>query len=182
MSEHPPQRPAVPAVMQSLPWEGELPARLKLSFPDAALKFETYLGQNFITVGVANALGLIAYLRDQEQFDMLTDLTAIDRPKDPLRFEILYILYSFARNERLRIKTAVHEPEAVPSIVSLFSAADWLEREVFDMFGIRFDGHPGLKRILMPDDWQGHPLRKDASIIGMDQQWVQNNLGIESGQ
>jgi NADH-quinone oxidoreductase subunit C len=113
---------------------------------------------------------------------MLTDVTAVDYPKDSARFEIIYILYSFRMNQRVRVKTRVSEAQGVPSLVPLFDAANWLEREVFDMFGIQFTGHPNLKRILMPDDWHGFPLRKDASIIGMDQEWVQKNLGIESGQ
>lgn len=182
MSEHPPQRPAVPTVMQAVPWEGELPQRLTTLFPDTDLKCQTYVGQHFITIDVAAVPSVVRHLRDEEGFDMLTDLTAADYPKDAARFEIVYILYSFGKNERIRVKTRVSEAQAVPSIVPLFDAANWLEREVFDMFGIHFAGHPDLKRILMPDDWHGYPLRKDASIIGMDQEWVQKNLGIESGQ
>ena len=182
MSEHPPPRPAVVAVMQAVEWQGELPRRLAAQLPDANVKCETYLGQNFVSLDAAAVPTAIAYLRDDEQFDMLTDLTAVDRPKDPARFEVIYILYSFEKNERIRVKTRVAEAHAVPSIVSFFEAANWLEREVFDMFGIPFAGHPDLKRILMPEGWHGFPLRKDASIIGMDQEWVQKNLGIESGQ
>jgi NADH-quinone oxidoreductase subunit C len=143
---------------------------------------QTYLGQDFIALPVSELLDAIRHFHSVEQFDFLVDLTAVDYPKDPQRFELIYILYSFPRNERLRIKTRIAENEAAPSITSVFKGADWLEREVFDMFGIRFEGHPDLKRILLPDDWQGHPLRKDASIIGMDNAWVQAHLGIESGQ
>ena len=71
---------------------------------------------------------------------------------------------------------------SVDSLTGLWKNADWLEREVFDMFGIEFEGHPNMKRILMPDEWQGFPLCKDVNILGMDNQWVQQNLGIESGQ
>lgn len=143
---------------------------------------QTYLGQDFIALPVTQLLDAVRYFHASEQFDLLVDLTAVDYPKDQQRFELIYILYSFARNERIRLKTRIAEEEEAPSITSVFKGADWLEREVFDMFGIRFAGHPNLKRILLPDEWQGHPLRKDSSIIGMDNAWVQAHLGIESGQ
>ncbi|MBI2819954.1 MAG: NADH-quinone oxidoreductase subunit C, partial [Acidobacteria bacterium] len=97
-------------------------------------------------------------------------------------FEVIYQLYSFSRNERLRVKVPLGEQEAVESVIPVWSGADWMEREVFDMFGIRFDHHPNLKRILLPDEWEGHPLRKDYSILQQDNRWVQENLHIESGQ
>jgi len=168
--------------MQSTPWEGALPEHLEQAFPERGLTCQVYLGQHFITAPAAIMADIVHFLRDKEQFDFLTDLTAVDRPKDPLRFELVYILYSFPRNERVRIKTRIGDNEPVRSITSIFEAANWLEREVYDMFGIAFTGHPNLKRILMPDEWHGFPLRKDASIIGMDNEWVQSNLGIESGQ
>jgi NADH-quinone oxidoreductase subunit C len=168
--------------MLTTPWEGELPSRLAAAFPDVDLKCESYLGQNFVTISAAFVAALVLYLHDAEQFDFLVDLTAVDHPKDPARFELVYILYSFPRNERIRVKTRIAESEAAPSITPVFAAANWLEREVFDMFGIHFTRHPNLKRILMPEDWQGFPLRKEASIIGMDNEWVHTHLGIESGQ
>jgi len=94
----------------------------------------------------------------------------------------VWILYSFQHNERIRVKAAYADGESAPSAVAIWPAANWLEREVYDMFGIRFEGHPDLKRILLPDGWKGHPLRKDYGIIQQDQEWVQINLGIESGQ
>ena len=92
------------------------------------------------------------------------------------------ILYSFPRNERVRMKAQFADDASVPSVAGLWPSANWLEREAFDMFGIRFEGHPDLKRILLPDGWKGHPLRKDYGILQQDQDWVQINLGIESGQ
>lgn len=181
MAEHAPT-PKAPPAMQTAVWEGALPERLFTAFPDAEIKCESYLGQNFITVFAQFVVAVITYLHDQEQFDFLVELTAVDHPNDQRRFELVYILYSFPHNERIRIKTRVAESENALSITSLFLAANWLEREVFDMFGVQFTGHPNLKRILMPEDWQGFPLRKDASIIGMDNDWVRTHLGIESGQ
>jgi NADH-quinone oxidoreductase subunit C len=113
---------------------------------------------------------------------MLADLTALDFPKDEKRFQVVYQLYSFSRNERLRLKARVADGESVESVVPVWAAADWMEREVFDMFGIRFDHHPNLRRILLPDEWQGYPLRKDYGILQQDTRWVQENLHIESGQ
>ncbi|HXF82921.1 MAG TPA: NADH-quinone oxidoreductase subunit C [bacterium] len=97
---------------------------------------------------------------------MLTDLTAVDRHPQAPRFEIVYLLTALQPPARVRLKTAVPAEEAVaPTATGIFPGANWLEREVFDMFGIRFDGHPDLRRILMPDDWEGHPLRKDFPLV-----------------
>jgi NADH-quinone oxidoreductase subunit C len=182
MSENLPHRAAATTPMQAEPWEGELPSRLLAAVPEGVIACLTYLGQHFVDVRSDAVLRVLAFLRDTEQFDFLTDLTAVDRARDPGRFEIIYFLYSFANNQRLRVKTHVSLDQEPASITSLFPAADWLEREVFDMFGIRFAGHPDLKRILLPDEWQGFPLRKDTSILAMDQGWVRDNLHIESGQ
>jgi NADH-quinone oxidoreductase subunit C len=122
------------------------------------------------------------HLRDEEKFDYLADLTAVDWPRREKRFDVVLNLYSFAKNERLRLKVHAADGEQVPSVVAVWPAANWLEREVFDMFGIIFSGHPDLKRILLPDEWQGYPLRKDYDILKQDTAWVRENLGIESGQ
>jgi NADH-quinone oxidoreductase subunit C len=87
-----------------------------------------------------------------------------------------------ARNERLRLKVHAAENESVPSVTGIWPVANWMEREAYDMFGIPFEGHPDLRRILLPDEWQGFPLRKDYDILKQDQDWVRENLGIESGQ
>lgn len=122
------------------------------------------------------------FTRDDEKFDLLSDLTAVDWPKREKRFELVLNLYSFPHNLRLRMKVNLAENEAAPSVSGVWSTANWLEREVFDMFGIRFEGHPNLTRILLPEEWQGHPLRKDYDILTQDTAWVRENLGIESGQ
>jgi NADH-quinone oxidoreductase subunit C len=185
MSDNLPHRAATATPMQALDWDSEFAARLRATFP--AIKTRSYLQQNFVETPASLVPLLIAHLRDTEHFDMLIDLTAVDwwkkdAPIDAPRFELIYELYSFPRNERLRVKSRVADGEAVPSVTSLFAGADWLEREVFDMFGISFAGHPNLKRILMPEEWQGSPLRKDKSILAMDRDWVRDNLHIGSGQ
>jgi NADH-quinone oxidoreductase subunit C len=168
--------------MQAVEWSGDLPDRLRSAFPGVTLSFHSYLNQNFIEAPAASISALVEHLRTAESFDMLVDLTAADYPPQEKRFEVIYILYSFAENTRVRIKVRSGLDEAVPSITAQFPAANWLEREIYDMFGIVFSNHPGLKRILMPDDWQGFPLRKEKSIVDMDNDWVRRNLGIESGQ
>jgi NADH-quinone oxidoreductase subunit C len=113
---------------------------------------------------------------------LLADLTAMDFPKEEKRFQVVYQLYSFSRNERLRLKVPLADGETIESAIPVWGVADWLEREVYDMFGIRFEHHPNLRRILLPDEWQGFPLRKDYPILKQDDRWVQENLHIESGQ
>ena len=174
--------PPKPAVMAATPWEGELPSQVKHQFGGRILEACTYAGQNFLVVKPDAVICLIEYLKDEVNFDYLVDITAVDWPKRPQRFDLIYILYSFARNERIRIKTAIEDGFRPESAARVHPTANWLEREIFDMFGIEFEGHPDLRRILMPDDWQGHPLRKDYPILHQDQHWVEENLHIERGQ
>ena len=122
------------------------------------------------------------YTRDREKFNLLADLTAVDWPKREKRFDVVLNLYSFAHNARLRIKVHAADGEKVPSVTGVWPTANWLEREAYDMFGIEFAGHPDLKRILLPEEWQGYPLRKDYDILKQDEAWVKENLGIETGQ
>jgi len=142
----------------------------------------THLGQNYMEVDRSLIPDLLQLLRDDEEFDYCVDITAVHYPKREKPFDVVWILYSFARNERIRVKTQIGEGEAIESAVAIWPTANWLEREVYDMFGIKFEGHPDLKRILLPDGWKGFPLRKDYGILQQDQEWVQINLGIESGQ
>ena len=148
----------------------------------SGIQANIYLGQNYMVADRSLIPEILQVLRDQEQFDYCVDITAVHYPERDKPFDVIWILYSFSRNERIRVKTLIRDAEALPSSVSIWPTANWLEREVFDMFGIRFEGHPDLKRILLPEGWKGHPLRKDYGIIQQDQEWVQINLGIESGQ
>jgi len=175
-----PAAPAKPAGPTPQPWDSEMVTRLKARFGAAIREASTYLGQNYLVVDPASILEICGVLCDEEQFNMLADLTAADYPKKPERFEVIYQLYSFPRNERLRVKAPT--AEKIASVVDIWKAANWLEREAYDMFGVIFEGHPDLRRILLPEEWQGFPLRKDHHILQQDDQWVRENLGIESGQ
>jgi len=107
------------------------------------------------------------FLKDQDQFVRLAAVTCVDwYPMEP-RFAVVYHLHSISRNERLRLSCRVSgDAPEIDSVISVWRSADWYEREVFDLFGVRFRNHPNLKRILMPDDWQGYPLRKDYPVHG----------------
>ncbi len=105
------------------------------------------------------------------QFNFLTDIVAVDYfPMKP-RFEIIYHLYSIPQKHRLRLKVKAEDGETIPSVTSIWKTADWAEREAYDMFGIIFEGHPNLKRIYMPADWDGFPLRKDYPLKGYKDQY-----------
>ena len=174
--------PAKPAGPAPTPWQSDLVNSIRAAFPDISFEAFTYLNQNFLVLPLESILPVATFLKSDSGFDMLTDLTAVDYPKREKRFEVIYELYSFSRNERLRLKVPAADGEMVESMVSVWGVADWLEREVFDMFGIRFAHHPNLKRILLPDEWEGYPLRKDYSILKQDEKWVRENLHIEKGQ
>ncbi|HEX3322145.1 MAG TPA: NADH-quinone oxidoreductase subunit C [Terriglobales bacterium] len=176
-----PAAPAKPAGPVPLPWDSPLVAKYKRQF-GSGLEAQSYLGQNYFTVDSSLIPNFLLLLRDDEGFDYCVDITAVHYPKREKQFDLVWILYSHGKNERIRVKTQIAETDTPPSSVAIWPTANWLEREVFDMFGIRFEGHPDMKRILLPDGWKGYPLRKDYGIIQQDTEWVQINLGIESGQ
>lgn len=180
-AEKPHAAPAKPAGPAPVPWESPLVTRLKRQY-GSGLEAHTYLGQNYLLLDSSIAHEVLQILRDEEKFDYCVDLTAVHYPQRGKQFDLVWILYTFEHNQRLRVKTTIADGESFPSSVDIWPTTNWLEREVYDMFGVRFDGHPDLKRILMPDGWKGHPLRKDYGIIQQDQEWVQINLGIESAQ
>jgi NADH-quinone oxidoreductase subunit C len=179
-----PAKPAAPAKTEGpvpMPWTSPLVEKYRSQY-GSGLDAQTYLGQNCLTVDRSLIPDILRLLRDEEQFDYCVDITAVHYPKREKQFDVLWNLYSFPCNERVRVKTQIADGASIPSSVSIWPTANWLEREVYDMFGIKFDGHPDLKRILLPDGWKGHPLRKDYGILQQDTEWVQINLGIESGQ
>lgn len=177
----PPAAPPKPAGPTPQPLDTELTRRLKQGY-GSGVEAWSYVGQNYLVVGRDIVHDILQILSHEEEFDYCVDITAVHYPKNEKPFEIVYILYSFSKNERMRVKTSIAEGEELATATDLWPTADWLEREVFDMFGITFAGHPNLKRILLPDGWKGYPLRKDYPILLQDKEWVQINLGIESGQ
>jgi NADH-quinone oxidoreductase subunit C len=176
-----PAAPAKPATPAPVPWDSPMITKLKASY-GSGIEPLTYAGQNYMVVDRSLIPEILQLLRNEEQFDYCVDITAVHYPTREKQFDVVWVLYSFPRNERIRVKTQILDGATLPSSVSVWPGANWLEREVFDMFGIKFDGHPDMKRILLPDGWKGHPLRKDYGILQQDNEWVQINLGIESGQ
>ncbi len=154
---------AVPAVQSAV-------QALRTSFPE--IREETELKEDLpcLIVGKEELVAVMRELR-AAGFDFLLDLTAVDYPSRPQRFDVVYHLYSFGANQRLRVKTRTAEGEPVPSMTVYWPSANWFEREVYDLFGVTFEGHPNLTRIVMPDDWVGHPLRKDYPIGGENVQF-----------
>ena len=171
-----------PEAPKPQPWNSDLVGSLRSQYGSGIKEASTYVGQNYIVVDSSILYEILLRMRDDELFDYLVDVTAVHYPKREAQFDVLYILYSFKKNERVRVKTQIKDGEKLRSVFGVWPTANWLEREVYDMFGISFEGHPDLKRILLPEDWKGHPLRKDYPILQQDKEWVQNNLGIESGQ
>jgi len=126
---------------------------------------------------------VLTHLRDVQQFNMLTDETCVDYyPREP-RFGILYQLYSIPRNIRVRVKVMLSEYDAsLPTATGLYRNANWLEREIYDLFGIHFEGHPDLRRILLPPDWQGHPLRKEVPVAVEENAFTFNRERVDAGK
>lgn len=129
------------------------------------LGYHSHFGDDTIIVKRDGIVDIMKLLKEQFQFEMLADITAVDYlGKQDVRFEVVYHLNSLENNFRLRVKVPVNEDEEVDSITSLWPIANWLEREVWDMFGIRFKNHPDLRRLLMYEEFEGHPLRKDYPV------------------
>jgi NADH-quinone oxidoreductase subunit C len=152
---------------------------LKQRFGDAITEAVATLGQQNIRVKKETYLELCRFLHDNDAalFDMCTDLTALHWPERAgQEFDVVALLYSVPKNRRIRVKVALADGEACPSVTPIWMGADWMEREVYDMFGIRFEGHPDLRRILLPVDWPGHPLRKEYPIEYRDNEWTDKHL------
>jgi NADH-quinone oxidoreductase subunit C len=157
-----------PEVEEQAPPESIEVQRIRAAHPEAILEIAASRGEEWVTLRPDALVPVVTRLRDDPELDfrMLSDLHGVDYPDRPDRFEVIYNLYSLSRNRRLFLRLRVAEGESVPTLCRVYANADWCEREVFDLFGVPFAGHPDLRRILCPDDWDGHPLRKDYPLIG----------------
>lgn len=146
----------------------EVVEALRTEFGDAVVDVTMYANEHTVYIQTDRIVDVCAFLKDNQRFDYLSDLGAIDRFSEHDRFEVFYNLVAIDRGKRLRLKVHVDEEKAVvPSIVSVYQAADWNERECWDMLGIHFDGHPDMRRVYLPEDFEYFPLRKEFPSLGI---------------
>jgi NADH-quinone oxidoreductase subunit C len=154
-------------------------ASLQAAIPDSVKHVSYWVGDWTIVVPVEHLIAAVKHLRDAPDalFDFCSDVTATDwPPRKEGRFDVVYCLFSTRLRHRIRVKVIAAENQPVPSVTGVWPAADWLEREVYDMFGVNFTGHPDRRRILMPEDWQGFPERKDYPLEGPGELLMENPL------
>ena len=153
--------------------------KLKSQFAEAIGEAVEFIGQLSINVDRARIVEICDFLKSKPEtnFDYLSDLTCVHYPeRRDAPFEIVYNLFSIPNNERVRLKVRTSDTLGVDSVTSVWPAANWLEREVFDLFGVRFNNHPDLRRLLLPPDWEGHPLRKDYPLEFVENVWTEKHL------
>lgn len=146
----------------------DLATHLELKRPDCVIGNEIAYDELTVTVAPASLVAFLEFLKTDQtcRFSTLVDITAVDFPQRERRFDVVYHLLSMYQNQRVRIRLEAREDEMIPSVVSVFPSANWFEREVFDMFGLLFSGHPDLRRLLTDYGFRGHPLRKDFPTTG----------------
>lgn len=144
----------------------EIVTALKQKFGEAVLSTVEFRGEHTVNVSLAQVKNLLRYCRDEMRFDYLVDISSLDHLGKEPRFEMVYELYGYSHSQHLRVKALVSEDASVPTVSDLWATADWHEREVYDMMGITFDGHPDLRRILMWEGYPFFPLRKDFPLEG----------------
>ncbi len=144
----------------------KIEAALKEQFSDSILNVSHFRDELTFLVSKEALVSIVTFLKDAPEFtyNFLTDLTATDWPDDEKRHEVVYLLYSFNSHSYVRIKVRLSEGEKVASLTGIWDVANWFEREVFDLFGVEFEGHPDMTRILTPEGFEGHPLRKDFPL------------------
>jgi len=154
-------------------------ASLQAAIPGSVSQISYFVGDWTLIVPVAHIAAVTRHLRDAPDaaFDFCSDVTASDwPPRTEARFDVVYCLYTTRLRHRIRVKVRVAENQPIPSATAVWPAADWLEREVWDLFGVNFTGHPDRRRILMPEDWQGFPQRKDYPLEGPGELLMENPI------
>lgn len=139
---------------------------LKEKFGDAVLSTTEFRGEHTLHLAQANAKTVLKYCHDELNFDYLVDISSLDHMGEEPRFEMVYELYGYGHHQHLRIRAKIPDDEDVPTVSDIWATADWHEREVYDMMGIKFSGHPDLRRILMWEGYPFFPLRKDFPLAG----------------
>jgi NADH-quinone oxidoreductase subunit C len=153
--------------------------RLREKFGEGVAEASEFVGQLSVRVARERIVEVCGFLKSdaETKFDFLSDLTCVHYPDNfDAPFEIVYNLLSISRNARVRLKVSAGEGVGVDSVTGVWTTANWMEREVYDLFGVTFNNHPDLRRILLPDDWQGHPLRKDYPLEAMENEWTAKHL------
>jgi NADH-quinone oxidoreductase subunit C len=150
--------------------------RLREQFGPALLEVKVWRNETTVLLAPQDLVRVCRFLHNDPDlaFDFLSDITGVDRlmlPESSPRFEVVYHVYSLQYRRRLRLKVRVDNGQAAPTMTELWPTANWHEREVYDLFGVPFEGHPDLRRILTPDDWEGHPLRKDYPVEASPKWW-----------
>lgn len=146
----------------------ELGAYIESATPDAVFSASVARGELTVQCAPEGIVNLLTFLRDDPgcRFTTLVDICGVDWPERDKRFDVVYHLLSMQANQRVRVKVAAREDQIVPSVIGVFPAADWFERECFDMYGVMFSGHPDLRRLLTDYGFRGHPMRKDFPTTG----------------
>ena len=181
-AEHPPKA-AAPTGPPDPPPPADLTppafvAGLQAAVPGSVAHISYWVGDWTIVVPAEHLMAAAQHLHDSAdaRFDLCSDVTATDWPPRAQRFDVIYCLFSTRLHHRVRLKVKAAELDPVPSVTAIWPAANWLEREVYDMFGVNFTGHPDRRRILMPEDWQGHPQRKEYPLEGPGELLMENPL------
>lgn len=166
-----PPRPAAPAKANlAAPVESRALKALQEKFPEAIREVSFCAGEVTAVLKKESLVAVCRFLKEEPdlKMDYLSNLCGVDYPDRPERFDIVYHLFSIPHRHRLNLKIRIADGEPAPSVTGVWRTANWHEREAFDLLGVPFEGHPDLRRILMPDDWQGHPLRKEYPTRGYD--------------
>lgn len=151
--------------------------KIKAKFASEVLNVVEFRGETTVTVKKDQIVDICTFMRDELGYNLLCDLCAVDYMGQAPRYMVVYNLYNITSKQRFRIKAPVEEQDGkIDTVSTVWGTANWLEREVWDLMGISFNHHPDLRRILMPVDWEGHPLRKDYPVQGPDREPYQGRL------